>query len=47
VIQPSSERENVMITFEERLERLEKSQKRYQFATIGLLCLMVEGVSMG
>jgi hypothetical protein len=36
-----------MATFEQRLERLEKSQKRYRFATIGLLCLMVAGVSMG
>jgi len=36
-----------MATFEQRLERLEKSQKRYRFATVGLLCLMVAGVSMG
>ena len=36
-----------MATVEERLERLERSQKRYRFATIGLLCLMVAGVSMG
>jgi hypothetical protein len=36
-----------MATVEQRLERLEKSQKRYRFATIGLLCLLVAGVSMG
>jgi hypothetical protein len=36
-----------MPTVEQRLERLERSQKRYRFATIGLLCLMIAGVSMG
>jgi hypothetical protein len=43
-----------MATVEQRLEDLEastaslaKSQKRYRFATIGLLCLVIAGVSMG
>jgi hypothetical protein len=36
-----------MPTVEQRLERLERSQKRYRFATIGLLCLVIAGVSMG
>jgi hypothetical protein len=36
-----------MTTVEQRLERLERSQKRYRVATIGLLCLVVAGVTMG
>jgi hypothetical protein len=40
-------REITMATVEQRLERLEKSQKRYRVATMALLCLMVAGVSMG
>ena len=36
-----------MATIEQRLEQLEKSQKRYRFGMIGLLCLMIAGVSMG
>jgi transcription elongation GreA/GreB family factor len=36
-----------MTTIEQRLERLERSQKRYRVATMGLLCLVVAGVTMG
>ena len=36
-----------MATLEERLELLEKSARRYRLATVGLLMVLVAGVTMG
>ncbi|MFT5366574.1 MAG: hypothetical protein ACI8V2_001521 [Candidatus Latescibacterota bacterium] len=36
-----------MATIEDRLERLERSQTRYRFITIGLLLVLIASLSMG
>jgi hypothetical protein len=45
-MQTGTQREITMATIEQRLELLERSQKLYRFATIGLLCLLVMSVSV-